>query len=116
MLIACASARYTFAILGSCPGHCLRQGQSAARGQRMQEPCTQEPGTQEGGRAMTPDADRIVDGATRIYCIVGDPIVQVGSPRVFTERFRAAGRNAILVPFQVLSAAFDETIRGIKAI
>lgn len=58
----------------------------------------------------------IVDGATRLFGIIGDPIVQVGSPRLYTERFRAAGRNAILVPFHVLPDRFDETVRGLKAL
>ncbi|HXP77530.1 MAG TPA: NAD(P)-binding domain-containing protein [Stellaceae bacterium] len=58
----------------------------------------------------------IVDGATRLYGIIGDPIVQVGSPRLYTERFRAAGRNAILVPLHVLPDRFEETVRGLKAL
>jgi shikimate dehydrogenase len=56
----------------------------------------------------------IVDGATRLYGIIGDPIAQVGSPGLYTERFRAAGRNAILVPLHVLPERFDETVRGLK--
>jgi shikimate dehydrogenase len=62
------------------------------------------------------DIGRIVDGATRLYGIIGDPIAQVGSPRAFTQRFRCAGRNAILVPFHVLAPVFDQTVRGIMAI
>jgi shikimate dehydrogenase len=62
------------------------------------------------------DGSRIVDGATRLYCIIGDPVAQVGSPRVFSERFRAAGHNAILVPFHVPAAAFEPTMRGIMAL
>jgi shikimate dehydrogenase len=58
----------------------------------------------------------IVDGATRLYGIIGDPIVQVGSPRLYTERLRAAGRNAILVPLHVLPDRFEETVRGLKAL
>jgi shikimate dehydrogenase len=58
----------------------------------------------------------IVDGATRLYGIVGDPIVQVRSPEVMTAKFRAAGSNAILVPFQVAPDAFEETMRGIMRI
>jgi shikimate dehydrogenase len=58
----------------------------------------------------------IVNGATRLYGIIGDPIVQVGSPRLYTERFRAAGRNAVLVPFHVLPDRFEETVRGLKAL
>ena len=64
----------------------------------------------------TSDGSRIVDGATRLYCIVGDPVAQTGSPRVFSERFRAAGRNAILLPFHVPAAAFEPTVRGIMAL
>jgi shikimate dehydrogenase len=59
---------------------------------------------------------RIVDGATRLYCIVGDPIAQVGSPHMFTTRFRALGRNALLVPFHVPGDAFDTVLAGIKAL
>jgi shikimate dehydrogenase len=58
----------------------------------------------------------IVDGATRLHGIIGDPIAQVGSPRLYTARFRAAGRNAILVPLHVLPDRFDETVRGLKAL
>ena len=66
---------------------------------------------------MNPAAELpIVDGATRLYGIIGDPIVQVGSPRLYTERLRAAGRNAILVPLHVLPDRFEETIRGLKAL
>jgi shikimate dehydrogenase len=64
----------------------------------------------------TSDSGRIVDGATRLYCIIGDPIAQVGSPRVFTERFRAARRNAVLVPFHVPAARFEQAIPGIMAL
>jgi len=65
---------------------------------------------------MTEPELPIVDGATRLYGIIGDPIVQVGSPRLYTERFRAAGRNAILVPLHVLPDGFDDTVRGLKAL
>ena len=42
-----------------------------------------------------------ITGATRLYAIVGDPIAQVRSPEVFTERFAAAGVDAVLVPAHV---------------
>jgi shikimate dehydrogenase len=58
----------------------------------------------------------LVDGATRLYGIIGDPIVQVKSPEVMTARFRAAGRNAILVPLHVPAARFDEAVRGVMAL
>ena len=66
---------------------------------------------------MSPGAELpIVDGATRLYGIIGDPIVQVGSPRLYTERLRAARRTAILVPLHVLPNRFEETVRGLKAL
>ncbi|HEV2957701.1 MAG TPA: shikimate dehydrogenase [Xanthobacteraceae bacterium] len=64
----------------------------------------------------TDDGGRIVDGATRLYCIIGDPVAQTASPRVFSARFRAAGRNAILVPFHLPAAAFEPAVRGIMAL
>ena len=57
-----------------------------------------------------------MDGATRLYGIIGDPVAQTGSPRIYSARFRAAGRNAILVPFHVPGAAFEPTVRGIMAL
>jgi shikimate dehydrogenase len=67
---------------------------------------------------MTSDFNEapLIDGATRIYGIIGDPIAQVGSPRVFTGRFRAAGINAVMIPLHVLPARFDETVRALMAL
>jgi shikimate dehydrogenase len=64
----------------------------------------------------TSDGGRIVDGATRLYGIIGDPVAQTGSPRLYSARFRAAGRNAILVPFHVPGAVFENAVRGIMAL
>ena len=55
------------------------------------------------------DAIRIT-GATRLYAIVGDPIAQVRSPEVFTERFAAAALDAVLVPAHVPADRFDEIV------
>jgi shikimate dehydrogenase len=57
-----------------------------------------------------------ITGATRLYAIVGDPIVQVRSPETFTERFAAAGVNAVLVPAQVPVERFDEVIPALMAL
>jgi shikimate dehydrogenase len=57
-----------------------------------------------------------ITGATRLYAIVGDPIVQVRSPEVFTERFAAAGMNAVLVPAHVPAERFDEVIPALMAL
>jgi shikimate dehydrogenase len=58
----------------------------------------------------------IVDGATRLYGIIGDPIEQVKSPEILTARIRAARRNALLLPMHVKPELFDETVRGLKAL
>jgi shikimate dehydrogenase len=42
-----------------------------------------------------------VNGATRLYIIVGDPIAQVQSPAGMSQAFAAHGRNAVLVPIHV---------------
>lgn len=57
-----------------------------------------------------------INGATRLYVIIGDPIEQVRSPEVFNPRFAAAGLNAVLVPVHVRPELFDETVRGLMAI
>jgi shikimate dehydrogenase len=57
-----------------------------------------------------------ITGATRLYAILGDPIVQVRSPEVFTERFAAAGVNAVLVPAQVPVDRFDKVIPALMAL
>lgn len=51
-----------------------------------------------------------ITGATRLYAIVGDPIAQVRSPGVFTERFAAKGIDAVLVPAHVPADRFDATV------
>jgi shikimate dehydrogenase len=57
-----------------------------------------------------------IDGATRLYAIVGDPVVQVRSAGVFTQRFADAGHNAVLVPAQVGLDDFETVIPGLMAL
>ncbi len=57
-----------------------------------------------------------IDGTTRLYAIVGDPIAQVRSPEVFTEGFAAAGINAVMLPVQVLPETFDTSVPGLMAL
>lgn len=57
----------------------------------------------------------VVDGATRLYGIIGHPIAQVKSPQEITARFRAKGRNAICLPLQARPEEFDIVLRGLKA-
>lgn len=58
----------------------------------------------------------MVNGATRLYAIIGDPIVQVRSPQVYTELFAAAGMNAVMVPMHVLPDRFDDTFPALMAL
>jgi shikimate dehydrogenase len=57
-----------------------------------------------------------IDGATRLFGIVGDPIVQVKSPELYCELFAAAGMNAVLVPMHVLPDRFDATMPALMGI
>lgn len=43
-----------------------------------------------------------IDGSTRLFVIIGDPIVQVKSPTVYTRLFAERGINAVMVPLHVL--------------
>ena len=51
-----------------------------------------------------------ITGTTRLYAIIGDPIAQVRSPEVFTERFAATGVDAVLVPAHVPVDRFDQIV------
>lgn len=72
--------------------------------------------TSPASLAPTPDEVDYISGRTRLYGIVGDPIVQVRSPEMFTATFRQRGIDAILVPLHVLPDAFDATLRGLMAL
>lgn len=52
-----------------------------------------------------------IDGASRIYPIIGDPIAQVKSPAGMTAAFVAHGRNAVVVPAHTAPADVDDYIR-----
>lgn len=55
-------------------------------------------------------------GATRLYAIIGDPIAQVRSPEVFTERFAATNVDAVLVPVHVPASRFDATVPALLSL
>jgi len=57
-----------------------------------------------------------VNGATRLYIIVGDPIAQVQSPAGMTQAFAALGRNAVLVPVHVSPADLPGFLEGISRV
>lgn len=56
-----------------------------------------------------------LDGATRLYPIIGDPIAQVKSPAGVSETLQAAGLNALVVPMQVKVTDFDACMRTLHA-
>ena len=57
-----------------------------------------------------------ITGATRLYAILGDPIAQVKSPTLFTERFAQAGMNAVMVPMHVLPDRFDAAMASLMGV
>ena len=57
-----------------------------------------------------------ITGATRLYAILGDPIAQVKSPTLFTERFAKAGMNAVMVPMHVLPDRFDAAMAALMGL
>lgn len=52
---------------------------------------------------MTPP----ITGSTRVFFILGDPVVQVRAPEVYNHLFRENGINAVLVPLKMPSAALS---------
>lgn len=60
--------------------------------------------------AVSPSWSEEVDyvcGRTRVFAIVGHPIEQVRSPEMITAELRSRGRDAVLVPLNVLPDEFD---------
>jgi shikimate dehydrogenase len=67
-----------------------------------------------GGIAMS-DAVAI-GGATRLFAIIGDPIAQVRSPAVYTERFAREGIDAVMIPMHVPAARFDAIVPALLGV
>lgn len=57
-----------------------------------------------------------IDGSTRLFGIVGDPVSAVRSPQWFNAAFAAAGRNAVLVPLHVEAAGLAALWRGLHQV
>jgi len=57
-----------------------------------------------------------LSGSTRVYAIVGDPIAQVASPRLFNSAFRERGIDAVLVPLHAAPGALRLVIDSFRAI
>ena len=52
-----------------------------------------------------------IDGNTRVFLILGDPVSQVRAPQAFNHLFRRHGVNAVLVPAKIAPARFDAFVR-----
>jgi shikimate dehydrogenase len=57
-------------------------------------------------------SDVVLNGETRVFVIIGDPIAQVKSPAAMTAAMRAQARNAVLVPMHVAASEFARFMAG----
>ena len=57
-----------------------------------------------------------IDGRTRMYAIIGDPIEQVRSPETVTWEMQKRGLNAVLFPLHLQSDEFESAMPSILAI
>ena len=57
-----------------------------------------------------------LNGATRLFPIIGDPVRYTESPERLTRTFAARGHNAACTPMEVASPALDDVMRGLSAI
>lgn len=55
-----------------------------------------------------------LNGETRVFYIVGDPIAQVKSPSLLTESLARRGENAIVIPAHVSAIDLPEFIKSAK--
>lgn len=55
-----------------------------------------------------------LSGETRLHVIVGDPITQAGSPRLFNQAFRRRGANAVLVPLHVTPEHLPQALAALR--
>lgn len=56
-----------------------------------------------------------LDGATRLFPIIGDPIRSVQSPARLTSSFSAQGYNGICIPMQVPETSLERVMAGLAA-
>jgi shikimate dehydrogenase len=54
-----------------------------------------------------------ISGKTRLYAIVGDPIVQVRSPEVYCRELANAGIDAVLVPMHIAAADIRDVLPAV---
>lgn len=57
----------------------------------------------------------VIFGSTHLFAILGDPIAQVGSPRVFNPLLAKSKTDAVLVPIHVTPQDLGTVFAGLKA-
>lgn len=58
--------------------------------------------------------DYSLDGETRVFVIIGDPIAQVKSPGGITKALHERGQNAVLIPAHVAPGDFSAYVKGVS--
>lgn len=57
-----------------------------------------------------------LSGETRLFPIIGDPIIFVKAPQRLTAKFEARGHNGICVPMQVRDGDLEGVMRGLSLV
>lgn len=57
-----------------------------------------------------------LNGATRLFPIIGDPVIYARSPELLTRSFAERGFNGISIPMQVKDGDLEGALRGISLI
>src|SRR4051812_28063591 len=57
-----------------------------------------------------------VTGTTRLFAILGDPVVPLRSPALFNAAFQRLGRDAVFLPMQVPSGSLPSVWDGLAQI
>jgi shikimate dehydrogenase len=57
-----------------------------------------------------------LNGSTRLFGVLGDPVTQVQAPRLVNALFADLGRNAVLVPMHVRPEQLAEAVAGLRSI
>jgi shikimate dehydrogenase len=55
-----------------------------------------------------------LNGETRLFPIIGDPIIYARSPELLTASLQARGRNAVCVPLEVPEGALNDVMNGLS--
>lgn len=58
----------------------------------------------------------LLSGETRLFPIIGDPIIYVKSPERLTSGFEKRGHNGFCVPMQVPEATLPDVMRGLTLV